>query len=161
MNDKQYRSAVVCDANILIDFKNCDGSLVSDLGVLFKMIYVPYLVLYEVRNLTEKELIDLGVKLVETPLSVTPKSGLSTADWACFLTVKEVEGACITNDMKLRSYCAGEGYKVFWGLETLVMMYKEKIINRSKAYRCGKIICDRNPFINEDLKKQYISKLGK
>lgn len=161
MSTNYKNSAVVCDANILIDYLNCDILLLSDLCKLFKTVHVPYLVLYEINNITEDELLKSGIQLMESPLTDVPKLGLSIPDWSCFQVVKEVNGICITNDRKLRSYCTDEGYKVLWGLETLKIMYNEKVINLGKTRKYGKTICNSNSFITSQTEKQFFSTLKK
>jgi predicted nucleic acid-binding protein len=154
------KSIVICDANIIIDFSGCDISLLRGMTRLFQKVYVPYLVLYGLADVSEQVLMDAGIELMETPLEVSPVKGLSTEDWACVLALKQTEGICITNDRKLRSVASEMGYDVMWGLETLREMWRNKIITKAKAKKCGMSICERNKYISAQLKREFLEKLS-
>ena len=154
------RSIVICDANIIIDYSSCDMFLLTAMTRLFQKVYVPYLVLYELTDVSEKALIDARIELMETSIETSPVKGLSTEDWACVLAVKQTEGLCITNDRKLRSVVSDMGYDVLWGLETLLEMWRNRIITKAKAKKCGLGICERNMYISADVKRDFLEKLS-
>ncbi len=154
------QSVAVCDANIIIDFLGCDISLISTLSKLFHQVYVPYMVLYEITDISDQELIDAGIQLLETPIETSPIKGLSTEDWSCVLAVQKTHGSCITNDKKLRSVIKESGYNVLWGLETILMMYKKKIITKTKAKKYGLQICQRNKYLTDAVRNDFLEKLS-
>ena len=134
---KTKNKIVICDANVIIDFLECDISLLADLRVLFDEVCIPYMVIFEITEISEQELIDLGVNLFETPVQVSPVHGLTPEDWSCVLAVQATKGLCITNDKKLRSVLQEMEFDVLWGLETLLILKKENILTKSKAEKCG------------------------
>lgn len=154
------QNVVVCDANIIIDFSLTGESLLLSLLELFDEVYVPYMVMYEITNISDQKLIDAGIKLLETPIETSPIKGLSTEDWSCVLAVQETHGSCITNDKKLRSVIKERGHNVLWGLETILKMYKRKIITKTKAKKYGLLICQRNKYITDAVKNDFLEKLS-
>ena len=151
---------VICDANVLIDFAECGSVLIGALPRLFNKVFVPYLVMFEVQNISEQELIALGIEMLETPIEAPQNKGLTIEDWACFLAVQEKKCACITNDRKLRSVIQKAGYKAFWGLETLMKMCEARILSKAQTKRFGIRICERNPYITDDVKNAFLKMLS-
>jgi len=156
---KTKNKIVICDANVIIDFLECDISLLADLNALFDEVCIPYMVMIEITKISEQELIDMGMYLIETPVQGSPVSGLSPQDWSCVLAVQSTSELCITNDRKLRSVLRDMDFDILWGLETLLMLKKEHIITKSKAEKCGTKICKRNKYISEAVKDEFLKKL--
>lgn len=154
------QNVVVCDANIIIDFSLTGESLLLYLSELFDEVYVPYMVIYEITNISEQELIDAGIKLLETPIEMSPIKGLSTEDWSCVLAVQETHGSCITNDKKLRSVIKAKGNNVLWGLETILKMYQKKLITKTKAKKYGLQICQRNKYLTDAVRNDFLEKFS-
>ena len=116
--------------------------------------------MYEITNISEQELIDAGIKLLETPIEISPIKGLSSEDWSCVLAVQETHGSCITNDQKLRSVIKAKGYNVIWGLETILKMYKKKVITKTKTKKYGLQICQRNKYLTDAIRNDFLEKLS-
>lgn len=67
------RKAAICDANVLIDYVKADTEMLSRLASYWEQVFVPDLVLSEVRQLSAERAKSLGLTIIETPL--TPTSG--------------------------------------------------------------------------------------
>ena len=117
------------------------------------------MVTLEITEISEQELINRGINLLETPVQASPVHGLTPEDWSCVLAVQATKGLCITNDKKLRSVLQEMEFDVLWGLETLLILKKENIITKSKAEKCGTKICQRNKYISEAVKDEFLNKL--
>lgn len=159
MKRKSDATPAVFDANVIIDYLQSDKELFREFIIYFGTVYVPDLVLAEVRELSVKQAEEIGLNIVETPLSFSKPKGLSLQDTACLYFVKEKGWICVTNDKKLRNECIKAGGKVMWGLETLLMLVKTNLISRNKALSVAKKIKTKNPEVTEELMNRFIERL--
>ena len=132
--------ALICDANILIDYCDVDKSLITKLCAVFSL-FIPDVILEEVGLLDRDEATALGVTIIDTPLgmlndAIQALPGCSMQDTVCLLMAKEEGWACATNDKKLRSVCLDAGIEVIRGLRLLLILAEK---NGSTVKSVGKI----------------------
>ena len=72
---KKPREAAICDANVLIDYVAADEDVIRELAKYWGTVYVPNRILHEVKNLPDERAGELGLTIVETPLTLPIASG--------------------------------------------------------------------------------------
>lgn len=150
----------VCDANVLIDLAKSDCDLIAEIVAYCGTVYVPDMVFREVFNLDDREAERLGLSIVDTPAVLDRFPGLSLQDSACLYLVREKGWACIANDKKLRRECLKAGGKVFWGLETVLLLVEEKQITKKRAETAARKIRTTNFEMDDALLEEFLKKLS-
>jgi hypothetical protein len=152
--------AAICDANVLIDYMKADPDILRELVAYWGQVYVPDIVLAEVEQLPFTLATELGLSIIETPLSLPMRSGLSVQDRACLHFVMQNKWTCIANDRLLRSECIKAGGAVAWGMEMLVCLVSSGRITQARARDIGKKIHSDNPLITRDILESFQQKLN-
>lgn len=158
MADTEH-GAAICDANVLIDYVDADEDIITELVAFWGAVYVPDRVLNEVKNLSEERALELGLKIIETPLVLPSSSGLSGPDRACLHFVATEGWTCIANDRLLRRECVKQGGKVVWGLEMLLMLNFARRITKAHALDIAERISTVNPEITPQILSDFKAKL--
>ena len=148
-------SIAICDANVLIDYFDVDEDLIRELVRCWKQVYVPDVVLHEVRRTNQKRAEELGLVILETPLELPESKRLSFADRACLYFVVQNHWICITNDARLGAECLNRGEQVVRGLEMLIKMTQIGHITTARALDCAERIHRINPAITAELLARF------
>ncbi len=124
---KKKRHFLILDANILIDFCQCDRTIVKLVCNYVGQVYLTTPVLNEVKQVDEGDCQELGIILVEPELdqvvlAAEKKGPLSFQDNLCLILAKENGWSCVTNDKPLRKRCRDEGVTIIWGVELICML---------------------------------------
>lgn len=157
---KNPREAAICDANVLIDYVAADEDVIRELAKYWGTVYVPNRILHEVKNLPDERAGELGLTIVETPLTLPIASGLSGPDRACLHFVITEGWTCIANDKLLRRECKRKGGKVVWGLEMLLKLVSAGQITAARAKGIAEKIELVNPEITKALLEEFKEKLA-
>jgi rRNA-processing protein FCF1 len=155
------RKAAICDANVLIDYVKADAEMLSKLASYWEQVFVPDVVLSEVRQLNAQRAKTLGLTVIETPLTLPPAAGLSLADRACLHFATERGWTCIANDRHLRNECRKCGVEVVWGLEMLLLLVDSGRLTKSQAQRVATKIHDDNSQITKTILDDFLVELSK
>jgi hypothetical protein len=102
---------------------------------------------------------ELGLTVIETPLSIPSSPGLSGPDRACLHFVVSEGWTCIANDKLLRRECKRRGGKVVWGLEMLLKLVSEGQITDARASGIAERIGSINPEITDAILIEFKDKL--
>ncbi len=151
----------ICDANVLIDYVKADADLIKELVGFWGRVYVPDIVLLEVRQISPERAKSLGLEIMETPLSLPEVKSLSLQDRACLYFVIENGWTCIANDRQLRNECTRNSGKVIWGLEMLLKLVSAGMITKGRAREAGIKIKADNPLILEATLTEFLQQLDK
>jgi len=124
---RKKRRFLILDANILIDYIQCDRSIIKLICCYVGEIYLATPVLNEINQIDENDCLELGIKLVEPELeqvmlAAGGKGPLSFQDNLCLILAKENVWTCVTNDKPLRKRCQSEGVAIIWGVELICML---------------------------------------
>ena len=149
----------VCDANVLIDYLGVDEDLVRELVRYWEVVYVPDVVLNEVRSTSRKRAEELGLQVLSTPLELPESRRLSYPDRACLHFVTQNRWTCIVNDVRLRKECQIQGVTVIWGLEMLVLMVESGQLTVERARGCALKIYEINPSITKAILDEFQARL--
>ncbi|MBN1696750.1 MAG: hypothetical protein JW881_04490 [Spirochaetales bacterium] len=160
MSSDPERKAVICDANVLIDFTTVDLDILAKAASFYSKVYVPDCIIHEVNNLSSEKAEKLGIIIIPTPYrEVVKLPNLSFEDAVCLFYVKKENYVCITNDKVLRRECIAAGGEVVWGMEMLLNMVQKKIISTKKATSVAKKISEINPTITKTVLDDFLHKL--
>jgi rRNA-processing protein FCF1 len=154
------RKAAICDANVLIDFIKADEAVLAMLPGYWESVYVPDIVLSEVRQLSAERAGSLRLTIIETPLSIPDISGLSFPDRVCLYFATREGWVCIANDRRLRNECQRCGIQTVWGLEMLLLLVESGTLAESRARRMAMKIHSENPQITKKVMDDFLGKLG-
>jgi hypothetical protein len=107
-------------------------------------------VLDNVDRLTERDCRRLGIKVIEADtdslVEAGSKSGaLSFEDWLCFITCRDQQWTCLTNDGALIRECGNATVAVRRGLSLMVELVQRSVLERRRALRVAEAIHEANP----------------
>ncbi|MFZ4618694.1 MAG: hypothetical protein ACOYM2_21220 [Rectinemataceae bacterium] len=157
---RKRREAAICDANVLIDYAAADEDVIRELVKYWGTVYVPTRILHEVRMLSIERAEDLGLTVIETPLTLPIAPGLSGPDRACLHFVISEGWTCIANDTLLRRECKRQGGKVVWGLEMILKLVSVGQITNARALGIAEKIGSINPEITAKILAEFKDKLA-
>jgi rRNA-processing protein FCF1 len=131
-------TAVITDANILIDFYKTNEGILRLLCQEVEKMVVPLLVLNEVDGLSREKAKDLGIIVIDSDMKILEQAfglmnGLSYQDNLCLLTALRENYICITNDRRLKNECRDKGIRSLWGLEILLFLFERNRITKKEA----------------------------
>ena len=85
---KKKKETAISDANILIDYASVDEDLIREIVIYWEKVFVPDVILYEVRDLSTERAMELGLTIIQTPLANLPeRPKLSFQDRTCLYFV--------------------------------------------------------------------------
>lgn len=157
--------ALISDADILIDFCNGDKKILSTLAKQFCEIYITPEVLEEVEQLSKAEAKKLGLIIIEPELKQYEESSkkggpLSREDKLCLIVARDKGWVCATNDKKLRQECEKQGIEIVWGLELILILFRDGKITKTQAEEAAWKIHKTNLRITEEVVEEFIEKLN-
>jgi rRNA-processing protein FCF1 len=155
-----HRKAAICDANVLIDYVKVDEAVLAMLAGYWETVFVPDVVLTEVRQLSADRAGSLGLTIIETPLRIPDVAGLSFQDRACLYFATREGWVCIANDRRLRNECQRCGVQTVWGLEMLLLLVESGTLAEARARRVGMKIHAENPQITKKVMDDFLGRLA-
>ncbi len=150
MLENEHGTLILTDANILLDYASCGMEVLPLVSEHVAPMVVPDVILQEVRRLTQEQIEDAGIAVVETPLSLLSpdplvSKRLSTQDRVCLEMASANGWICATNDKVLRSACQARGVRLVWGLELMVELVDRRVLTEKTARNVGKKMHQVNP----------------
>jgi rRNA-processing protein FCF1 len=163
---RKKRYFLILDANILIDFCQCDRTIVKLICNYIGQVYLTTPALNEVKQIDEGDCQELGIILVEAELeqvvlAAKKKGPLSFQDNLCLILAKENGWACVTNDKLLRKRCKDEGVVIIWGVELICMLVESGGLPADDATDIILKMQEINPkYITGNIVKKAFKRLG-
>ena len=142
-------SILLADANVLIDYRDVDPSILALAVEHLGPVFVLRDVLGEVRGFDETRAASLGLTLVDPSAELMleidslPRR-LTRADRLCYLACRDHDWICLTNDRFLRSHCETNAIRTCWGLEILIRLVGCEALRRERAIGVAQSIADGN-----------------
>lgn len=163
MKAQQFKT-IVSDANVLIDYVKANKKILHLAVKHLCEIYIPVLVLKEVKDISRGELEKLGINIFELTIDQLVQAaqkpfGVSFEDQLCLLIAKENGWVCATNDKQLRVQCEAGNVEVIWGLDIMLRLNKQGFLERAEATKTAEKIAEINRYIGKEIIKQFIGKL--
>lgn len=161
----QKQVALICDANVLIDFLNTEEELFISINKLYQL-YIPDILLKEVDGLDEAKAEVLLITIVETSFDIISESmntlpGCSFEDTIFFNMAKKNKWILACNDRKLRRECINGGVDILWGLQVLIKLVENEIISTKEASKYALIISESNREITTTILEEFNNKLSR
>lgn len=143
-------SALIADANVLIDYADIDRTVLVLLAKHVAPVYVAKQVLAKVDALDEGACAALGLRIAEPSLSQLTeaserRSRLAFDDRLCLILARDNCWRCITNDRALRRECAKASVAVIWGLEVMLEIIAAGALPAGDAIEVARAIHTSNP----------------
>lgn len=142
-------SILLADANVLIDYRDVDPSILALAVKHIGPVFVLRDVLDEVRDFDETTAASLGMTVVDTSaelmleISSLPRR-LTRADRLCYLACRDSDWVCLTNDRFLRSHCEANSLRTSWGLELLIKLHGCGVLPPERAIEIARSIASGN-----------------
>lgn len=132
------RSPLLVDANVLIDFRDSDLTVLTLFARYLRPVRVLRPVLREVDELDETECDRHGLELHEPApeqllAAAASRRSLSFLDRAVLIVARDEGWLCATNDRALRQECEVEGVPIRWGLELLAELVEADQLSAKAA----------------------------
>ena len=158
-------TVLLADADVLIDYRESELSVLGLVGKHVGPLKVISPVLDEVRGVTAADCRRLGIDVIEVETSrmiraAAVESRVSFNDRLCFLTCLEENWTCVTNDRALRRLCSRHDVTTRFGLDLMVALVACDALSRRRAEAVARSIQASNPtHVNERVLTRYMSKL--
>lgn len=157
---------LISDACVLIDFCKADcQDILSLVSAKYLPVRVPRNTLEEVDQLTESQAKSLGIGVLEVTMEqlteASVRGGPSRQDRLCFVVARDNDGAVWSNDQRLHKLCEANKVMVFWGLEMLLVLVREKHLPKARAAQAGQNIHRVDPhYITAPILEEFQRKLA-
>lgn len=152
---------LLLDANVLIDYKNSDFTVLGLVNKHVEDITVLTTILEEAKGIEHSDCEELGLRIEEPALSQLSqasfkKGPLSFHDHLCLIFASDKGLICVTNDKALRQACKDEGVDLHWGLELMTELVRGQAMLAADAIEVAEKIHLRNPLhIPETLVERF------
>lgn len=163
---KKARGLLILDANILIDFFECDRTIIKLINKHVGQVFLAAPVFDEVKQIKERDCSRLGIKLVEPDLDQLVEASnnigaLSFQDNLCLILAKEYRMTCVTNDKPLRRQCLSEKVPIIWGIELVCMLVESGGLSAEGGATIIQKIHVNNPrYITPAIVQQALIRIG-
>lgn len=151
--DEPPDGTLLADADVLIDYV-VGGLFVLQLTAAhIGSLYVLRQVLGTVDGLSERDCRRLGIQIIDGDTESLVEAGslsgepgpLSFEDWLCFITCRDRQWTCLTNDGSLIRRCGNSSVPVRRGLSLMVELVETRVLARGRALRVAQAIHESNP----------------
>ena len=159
-------TVLLADADVLIDYRDSDLKVLKEVGRHVARMAVLAETLKEVRRVTKRQCMALGIEIVEPETPALIAAGevdapVSYNDRLCFLVCRERGWTCVTNDRALRRLCRDHGVSVRYGLGLMVDLVALGAIQRRRAVALARQMQAANPLhINEHVLARFFKALA-
>jgi predicted nucleic acid-binding protein len=159
------RTVLLADADVLIDYRESDLTVVALVGRYVGRLAVLPSVLDEVSDVTATDCVALGIEIVEVETermlgAAALESSVLFNDRLCLVACREEGWTCVTNDGALRRLCERHGVETRFGLGLMVDLVGAGVLTRERAEAVAHRIHSSNPLhINERVLSRFFSAL--
>ena len=160
------RPVLVADANVIIDYKLSDPTILRLASEHIAVLKVPTPVAANVWGWMEADYKQFGMQLVkptdeQAAEAMAMPETLVYDDWCCYIIARDNKWGCLTNDKRLRRECKRSSISIMWGLDVLVELARVKQLSR-QATRVAALALQKNSpaHYNAKLMELFERKLG-
>lgn len=158
-------TVLLSDANVLIDYRDSDITILSMVVTHIGPIHVVREVVDEVDDLSLARCRALGLTVIDVEpstlleLAALPRR-LSRRDRLSFCVSRENDWVCVTNDRPLRRVCEEHGVRVRWGLELMLALHAAEALTAGRARAVARRIHENNPHhVSEAILERFAARL--
>lgn len=158
-------TVLLSDANVLIDYRDSDLSVLSLVVQYLAPVHVVREVVDEVDGVSLTRCRELGLTVIEVePDVLLQLAGLprrvSRRDRLSFHVCQENDWICVMNDRPLRRVCEESNIRVKWGLELMLELVSAGALAASSALETARRIRENNPHhISETILQRFTSRV--
>jgi hypothetical protein len=157
---------LLADANVLIDYRDADLSILRSACVHVGPIRVVREVLDEVADFDADQASSLGIDVVDAGAELllevaTLPRRLSRPDRLSYLVARENDWICLTNDRLLRELCAENGVRLCWGLKIMELLVEADVLVLDVAAATARTIVANNPQMGEAVLSTFLRRIGR
>ena len=166
MAGKDEKKYLIVDANILIDYLDCDEKLLLLIKKYIGQICLASPLLGEVKSLDSDSCKRLGITIVEPTMeqliwAAEQEFSISFQDKVCLRMAKDHNWALVTNDKALRKRCAPENIVLIWGVELICMLYEYGGLHKNDVRKIIWDLHNNNPlYITKDIVNRALTRIG-
>lgn len=160
------KPALLADANVLIDYRNSDLTILALVNDRLGPLAVVESVFQEVRRVSATDLEQLGVEIIETSEAQRDRAAeidfaVSFNDRLAFVVCLDEGRICVTNDKDLQRLCEIHGVRTRFGLRLLLDLVAVGAIDHARAASVvRKIQATNSRFINERVVGRFLEELA-
>ncbi|EIJ34506.1 hypothetical protein [Thiothrix nivea] len=158
---------LIVDANVLIDYALADPSILGLASRCLGNVFIPRVILREVKQLDADDCERYGLTIVDEPLEILMQAAnsrlgpLSNPDKVCLLLAKANQWICVTNEKPLHKFCKLENVETLWGLRLMLELVACQCLASDTAKRVALEIHRNNPrYITEAIYAEFCRKLA-
>ena len=158
---------LLADADVFIDYRDSDLEVLKLVGQHVGRVAVLAPALDQVHGVTRADCTRLSISVVDVAASrLLRASGVDTAvsfnDRLCFVTCREEDWTCVTNDRALRRLCERRGVRTRFGLRLLVDVVAAGAVTPQRAAAIARKMQESNPLhVNERVIARFKDELGR
>lgn len=158
-------TVLLSDANVLIDYRDSDLSVLSLVVQYVAPVHVVREVVDEVDGMSLARCRELGLTVIEVETDVLLQLAslprrVSRRDRLSLHVCRENDWICVTNDRPLRRVCEESNVRVKWGLELMLELVSAGALSASSALETAKRIRENNPHhISEAIIQRFTSRV--
>ena len=147
---REHRVVLLADADVLIDYRDSEISILRLAGRHLGRLIVIRSVLDEVRGITASDCQRLGIEVMENETEdFLEAAGIETRasfhDCLCLVACRKEGWTCVTNDAVLRRLCEHHGVRTRRGLGLMVDLVRLGALTPSRAIEVARLIQESNP----------------
>ena len=157
---------LIVDANIVIDYLDCDEKIFVLIKEYIGQVYLASPLLEEVKTLDLTRCQRLGITIVEPTIeqlswAAEQEFSISFQDKICLTLARDYNWTLFTNDKALRKRCETENIKLIWGVELICLLCESGGLDKGSARNIILALHDNNPlFITKEIVKRALVRLG-
>lgn len=143
-------AVLLADADVLIDYRESDLTILSLVAQHVGRVVVTSLVLDEVRGVTATDCGRLGIEVIEVETermlqAADVEASVSFTDRLNLIVCREEGWTCVTNDGALRRLCKRHGVETRFGLGLMVDLVAAGVLTQRRAMAVARRVQVSNP----------------
>ncbi len=166
MTDNHELKYLIVDANILIDYLECDESLFALIKNQIGQVLLASPLIEEVKDLDLERCQKLGIKIVEPTLeqlvwATDQEFSISFQDKICLIMARDHNWILVTNDKALRKRCESENITLIWGVELICLLCESGGLQKDRVRDIIWLLHRNDPFfITREIVMRAFVRLG-
>lgn len=160
-------TVLLADADVLIDYRDSDLSVLKLVGEHIAPVAVLSCVLDEVTHVTRRDCRRMGIKVISPETDLLLLAGqlqarVSFNDRLGFVVCRQNGWTCVTNDRALRQLCSLHDVSTRYGLRLMLDLVARGVLTHQQAIIVARQIHASNPMhINDRIVARFVSALAR
>jgi rRNA-processing protein FCF1 len=166
MVGKYGNKHLIVDANILIDYLDCDEKLFVLIKEHIGQVFLASPLLGEIKSLDLNRCHRLGINIVEPTIEQLSRAAdqefsISFQDKICLIMAKDHNWTLVTNDKALRKRGEAEDITLIWGVELICLLCESGGLQKDRVRDVIWLLHRNDPFfITREIVMRAFARLG-